>query len=88
MSDPIPVMIVGRLAIDLAWQRHGIGAALLRDALLRTMQVSEIAGVKALLVHAVSDQAVSFYKKWGFNSSPIHPKTLFLSVHQAKLLID
>lgn len=66
MPDPLPVMILGRLAVDLTWQRHGIGAALLQDAVLRTIQVSEIAGVKALLVHAISAQAAEFYKKWGF----------------------
>ena len=88
MPDPLPVMILGRLAVDLAWQRHGIGAALLQDALLRTIQVSEIAGVKALLVHAISDEAAEFYKKWGFHPSPVNPKTLFLSTRQAKLLID
>lgn len=87
MPNPIPVMILRCLAVDLSWQRHGIGAALLRDALLRTIQVSEIAGVKALLVHAISDQAVEFYKKWGFYSSPINSKTLFLSIHQAKSFI-
>jgi len=88
MPDPIPVMILGRLAVDLAWQRHGIGAALLQDALLRTIQVFKIAGVKALLVHAISNQAAEFYKKWGFHSSPVNPKTLFLSIRQTKELID
>ncbi|MGH8500155.1 MAG: GNAT family N-acetyltransferase, partial [Methylococcales bacterium] len=77
MPDPLPVMILGRLAVDLAWQRHGIGAALLQDALLRTIQVSDIAGVKALLVHAISDQAATFYQKWGSHPSPINPKILF-----------
>ena len=88
MPDPIPVMILGRLAVDLAWQGHGIGAALLRDALLRTIQVSEIVGVKALLVHAISEQAADFYKKWGFDPSPINPKTLYLSIRQAIIFID
>jgi len=88
MPDPIPVMILGRLAVDLAWQRHGIGAALLQDALLRTIQVSDIAGVKALLVHSISDQAAEFYKKWGFQSSPVNPKTLFLSIRQAKSILE
>lgn len=88
MPDPLPVMILGRLAVDLAWQRHGIGAALLQDALLRTIQVSEIAGVKALLVHAISDQAAEFYKKWGFYPAPVNPKTLFLSIRQAKELLE
>lgn len=87
MPDPIPVMILGRLAVDLAWQNHGIGAALLQDAVLRTMQVSEIAGVKALLVHAISNKAAAFYQKWGFYPSPINPNTLFLSLRQAKDMV-
>jgi len=78
MPNPIPVMVLGRLAVDLAWQRHGIGKALLRDAVLRTTQVSEIVGVKALLVHALSDPAVCFYEANGFYPSPTHPRTLFL----------
>jgi GNAT superfamily N-acetyltransferase len=87
MPDPIPVMILGRLAVDLAWQRHGLGAALLQDALFRTIQVSEIAGVKALLVHAISEEAIAFYKKWGFSPSPLNPRTLFLSIKQTKEFI-
>jgi len=87
MPDPVPVMILGRLAVDLAWQRHGIGAALLKDAILRTLQVSEMVGVKALLVHAISDIAANFYEKWGFHASPINPKTLFLSIREAKALM-
>lgn len=87
MPDPIPVMILGRLAVDRQWQGRGIGAALLQDALLRTIQVSEIAGVKALMVHAISDTAAAFYRRWGFSESPCLPKTLFLSVRQAKQLM-
>ncbi len=71
-------MILGRLAVDLAWQNHGLGKALLRDAILRTIQVSEIVGVKALLVHALSDAAVRFYESNGFYPSPTHVRTLFL----------
>lgn len=82
MPDPIPVMVLGRLAVDLAWQRHGLGKALLRDAILRTIQVSELVGVKALLVHALSDPAVRFYEAHGFHPSPTHPRTLFLSLSE------
>ncbi len=82
MPDPIPVMVLGRLAVDLAWQRHGFGKALLRDAILRTLQVSEIVGVKALLVHALSDPAVRFYEAKGFRPSPTHPRTLFLPLSE------
>lgn len=82
MPDPIPVMVLGRLAVDLAWQRHGLGKALLHDAILRTLQVAELVGVKALLVHALSDAAVRFYEDHGFHSSPANPRTLFLSLSE------
>ena len=82
MPDPIPVMVLGRLAVDLAWQRHSLGKALLRDAILRTIQVSEVVGVKALLVHALSDQAVRFYEANGFYPSLTNPRTLFLPLSE------
>lgn len=82
MPDPIPVMVLGRLAVDLAWQRHGLGKALLRNAILRTVQVSEVVGVKALLVHALSESAARFYEDHGFHPSPANPKTLFLQVSE------
>ena len=82
MPDPIPVMVLGRLAVNLSWQRHGLGKALLRDAILRTIQVSEVVGVKALLVHALSDQAVGFYEAHGFHPSPMNPRTLLLPLSE------
>lgn len=82
MPDPIPVMVLGRLAVDSAWQGHGLGKAILRNAILRTLQVSEIVGVKALLVHALSDQAVFFYESQGFHPSPTNPRTLFLPLSE------
>jgi GNAT superfamily N-acetyltransferase len=78
MPDPIPVMVLGRLAVDINWQGQGIGKALLRDAILRTIQVSEIVGVKALVVHALSEQAVHFYEEHGFQQSPMDFYTLLL----------
>jgi GNAT superfamily N-acetyltransferase len=78
MPDPIPAMVLGRLAVDVAWQGRGVGKALLRDAILRTVQVSELVGVKALLVQALSDAAVRFYEKYGFRPFPANPRTLFL----------
>lgn len=82
MPDPIPIMVLGRLAVDLAWQRRSLGKALLRDAILRTIQVSEVVGVKALLVHALSDNAVHFYEANGFYPSPTNPRTLFLPLSE------
>jgi GNAT superfamily N-acetyltransferase len=83
MPDPIPVMILGRLAVDNAFHGRGVGTGLLRDAVLRTMQVAEIAGVRALLVHAISDPARRFYERHGFISSPIDPLTLLITVADA-----
>lgn len=82
MPDPIPAMVLGRLAVDQRWQGQGIGKALLRDAVLRTVQVSEIVGVRALLVHALTDSAVGFYQSHGFHPSPANPRTLYLSVSE------
>lgn len=82
MPDPIPVMVLGRLAVDLTWQRHGLGKGLLRDAILRAIQVSELVGVKALMVHALSEQAVRFYAAQGFQPSPTNPRTLFLPLSE------
>ncbi|WP_437188526.1 GNAT family N-acetyltransferase [Planctomicrobium sp. SH668] len=78
MPEPIPVIVLGRLAVDRNWQSHGLGKGLLRDAILRTLQAAEIAGIRALLVHALSAEAKAFYEHCGFQESPIDPLTLML----------
>ncbi|MBW4537862.1 MAG: GNAT family N-acetyltransferase [Myxacorys chilensis ATA2-1-KO14] len=83
MPDPIPVMVIGRLAVDRHWQCKGVGRALLRDAILRTLQAAEIAGIRAILVHAISADAKQFYEKCGFTASPIEPMTLMVKVSDA-----
>jgi GNAT superfamily N-acetyltransferase len=83
MQDPVPVMVIGRLAIDSAFQGKGIGAALLRDAVLRTVQAAEIAGIRAILVHAISERARRFYAGCGFAASPVEPMTFMISVAEA-----
>lgn len=80
MPDPVPMAILGRLAIDLNWQGKGLGAALLQDAVLRTGQAAAILGIRGLLVHAISDEAKAFYERYGFAASPKHPMTLVLSL--------
>lgn len=84
MPDSIPVMVIGRLAIDEAYQGRGFGAALLRDAILRTLQAAEIAGIRAILVHAVSEDAKRFYERSGFYASPVHPMTLMITLADAE----
>ncbi|MDP1975971.1 MAG: GNAT family N-acetyltransferase [Alphaproteobacteria bacterium] len=80
MPDPIPVMILGRLAIDKNYQQMGLGTALLKDALLRTSQAADIIGIKAVLVHAIDQNAVHFYQERGFKSSPIDAKILMVTL--------
>ena len=77
---PIPVILLARLAVDSTEQRSGLGAALLKDALLRTIQAAEIAGLRAVLVHAKDDSAKRFYEKFGFEPSPVDDFHLFLRV--------
>jgi GNAT superfamily N-acetyltransferase len=76
----VPVMVLGRLAVDLRYRRLGIGRGLLKDALLRTVQVSREVGVRALLVHAIDDEASAFYAAHGFIEFPAGTRTLFLPV--------
>ena len=84
MPDPIPVMVLGRLAIDQSFQGRGLGVALLRDAVLRTLQAADIAGIRAILVHAISEDAKKFYERCGFTPSPVDPMTLMITLADAK----
>jgi GNAT superfamily N-acetyltransferase len=88
MPDPIPVMVPGRLAIDKAYQAKGLGRALLRDAILRTLQAAAIGGIRAILVHAVSEDAKRFYERYGFASSPLDPMTLMITVADAEKAVS
>ena len=83
MPDPVPVMIIGRLAVHKDFQGRKIGPGLLRDAVLRTLQAANIAGVRAILVHAISEQARQFYEDCGFIASPMDPMTLMITVVEA-----
>ena len=84
MPNPLPVMIVGRLAVDQAWKGRNVGRSLLRDAVMRTVQAAKIGGIRAILVHAISEDAKRFYERYGFQSSPIDPMTLMITVAGAK----
>ncbi|MBC5794739.1 GNAT family N-acetyltransferase [Sphaerospermopsis sp. LEGE 00249] len=76
--DPVPCMIVGRLAADEQWEGQGIGSGLLRDAIFRVLQASKIVGIRCILVHAKDEAAKQFYLKHKFKPSPIEPLTLML----------
>jgi len=78
MPDPIPVMVLARLAVDIRTQGMQLGAGLLRDAVDRSLAVANNTGVRALLVHALHERAKQFYLYFGFQASPVHPLTLML----------
>lgn len=84
IPDSIPVMIIGRLAVDSNWQGKGIGRALVRDAVLRTLQAAKIAGIRAIVVHAISEEAKQFYERCGFIAAPVAPMTLMVTLKDAK----
>lgn len=84
MPDPIPVMVLARLAVDKRAQGMYLGASLLQDAVNRAVAVSHNAGVRALLVHALHDRAKQFYEHYGFQISPAHPMTLMLRLSAVK----
>jgi GNAT superfamily N-acetyltransferase len=84
MPDPIPVMVLGRLAVDKAYQGGGLGRALLRDAILRTLQAAAIGGIRAILVHAISDDARRFYERCGVAVSPLDPMMLMITIADAE----
>ncbi|MBX3071655.1 MAG: GNAT family N-acetyltransferase [Thermomicrobiales bacterium] len=78
MPDPLPVIVLGRLAVDRHYQDRGVGSALLRDAIQRTLLAADVAGITAILVHAISADAKQWYLSRGFLESPIQPMTLCL----------
>lgn len=84
MPNPIPIMLLGRLAIDLEFQGKGFGQALLKDAILRTVAISDQAAIKAIMVHAIDIEAKAFYEKAGFYQSPSNPMTLFLGIKEVE----
>jgi GNAT superfamily N-acetyltransferase len=87
MPEPIPVMVLGRLAVDLNYRGIGLGRGLLKDAVLRTLSVATEVGVRALLVHAISEDARDFYRHWGFRQSPTGKMTLLLALDDAAAIM-
>lgn len=86
--DPLPILLLGRLAVDGSYHHQGIGQALLRDALLRAVTISENTGVVALLVHALSKRAKQFYISRGFVESPLQSMTLMMSLKTIKIILE
>jgi GNAT superfamily N-acetyltransferase len=85
--NAVPVMLLARLATDLAWQGKGVGAGLLRNAMQRTVQAADIAGTRAFLVHAKDDKAKAFYEHFNFQPSPTDPYHLHLLVKDIRKIM-
>ncbi len=80
MPDPIPVVILGRLAIDRSLQGSGMGRALVRDACMRVVAAADAIGIRGMMVHALSESAQTFYERVGFDPSPLDPMTLMATL--------
>lgn len=88
MPNPVPVLLLGRLAVDRTRHGKGLGADLLSDAVMRAIAAAESVGVRAVLVHAVSDEARTFYEKHGFGPSPLDAMTLMITIEEARRMLE
>jgi GNAT superfamily N-acetyltransferase len=86
-NHPIPVGLLGRLAIDKSEQGHGLGSALLKDALFRIERAADVLGMRAVLVHAIDEQARSFYERYDFEACPQDPLHLMLLMKDLRRLL-
>lgn len=84
---PVPIMLLARLAVSNTWQKRGIGAGLLKDAMRRTIQAADIAGIRAFAVHAKDEAAQQFYTHFDFIPSPTDPYHLFLLLKDLRRII-
>ena len=87
MPDPLPALLLGRLAVDRKYHNQGLGSGLLRDAMLRSVNIARDAGVFAVLVHALHDQARQFYLSRGFVQSPLQPMTLMMTMATVQIIL-
>ncbi|MDE2392042.1 MAG: GNAT family N-acetyltransferase [Rhodospirillales bacterium] len=88
MPEQVPLLLIGRLAVDQRFQGMGLGTDLLADALRRCLSASEIAGVRAIVTHAIDDEAVAFYRRRGFLISPLGEKIMIMPIEAVRALFD
>lgn len=84
MPEQVPLLLIGRLAVDAQWQGRGLGSALLADALRRCLAVSQIAGVRGIVAHAIDETAVTFYKRHGFVRSPLGERVMLMPIEAVR----
>ena len=87
MPEQLPLLLIGRLAVDAAWRGRGLGSALLVDALRRCLAVSGIAGVRGVVAHAIDDEAVGFYERHGFVRSPLGERVMLMPIEIVRSLL-
>lgn len=88
MPEEVPLLLIGRLAVDAACQGRGLGTDLLIDALQRCLAAAEIAGARAVIAHAIDDDAVQFYQRHGFVLSPLGERTMLIPMETVQALFD
>jgi GNAT superfamily N-acetyltransferase len=87
LPQQVPLLLIGRLAVDAQWQRRGLGSALVADALRRCLAASEIAGVRGVVAHAIDDAAVGFYERHGFIRSPLGERVMLMPIETVRTLL-
>ena len=85
---PVPIMLLARLAVDRRWQGQGVGESLLKDAMLRTLQAADIAGLRAFAVHAKDESARRYYERFDFIPSPTDPMHLFVLLKDVRRIVQ
>ena len=80
MPDPVPALLIGRLAVDTSCQGQGLGTSLLQNAVLKALELSQSLGIRAIVVHAIDTEAAQFYAKFGFSQFENQPLTLYLLI--------
>lgn len=88
MPDPVPMALLGRLAVDRSVHGFGIGAGLLKDALLRVLAASDLLGVRGIVVDALDEDAKSFYERFGFRASKALPLKLMITLDEVRRIVS
>jgi GNAT superfamily N-acetyltransferase len=87
MPEQVPLLLIGRLAIDAAWRGRGLGSAMLANALMRCLSASEIAGARGVIAHAIDDEAARFYERHGFIRSPLGERVMLMPIETVRSLV-
>lgn len=87
MPDPVPVVVLGRLAVAASHHGQGLGRGLFQDAALRVIHAADAVGIRGMVVHALSEEARDFYLRLGLDESPLDPMTLMVTVAELRAAV-